>query len=189
MDRIVCSVIKLFMCILLISTSQCSLYSEYDSPGKIVEGFYRTYLNESSQGNSQLIEKYVSSQLIQSIRHSFECNYDSSDSSIESENRKLCSKKRECKDYRGNHICDWNGVWIETDVDYFTKSQDIYPSWKRKIKAITISQNNSESLIDVSLGGGTDPVMNLKVGMIRDGDLWKVISVTEHHPIGRRYDL
>jgi len=41
----------------------------------------------------------------------------------------------------------------------------------------------------VSLGGGTDPVMNQKVRMIRDGDLWKVISVTEHHPIGRRYDL
>jgi hypothetical protein len=179
MDRIVCSIRKIFMCILLISFSQCALCSEYDSPENIVEGFYRTYLNEPSQGNLKLIEKYVSRQLIQSIRHSFECNYDSEDSSIESENRKLCSKKRECKDYRGNHICDWNGVWIETDVDYFTKSQDIYPSWKRNVKTVTISQSNSESLIDVSLGGGTDPVMNLKVKMIRNGDLWKVISVTE----------
>ena len=55
------------------------------------------------------------------------------------------------------------------DVDYFIKSQDIYPSRGKDIKAVAISQSDSESVIEVSLGAG--PVMNIRVKIKLEKDL------------------
>ena len=88
-------------------------------------------MNESVKYNSELVRKYVLSNVIQSINHSSLCNYDSDDSVKFDGLEKMCAKKRECSDSNGYYKCNWDCVWVETDVDYFTKSQDIYLSGER----------------------------------------------------------
>lgn len=148
-------------------------------PESTVNSFYNAYLNEDSTNEQALIRKYVSSELIKSINDSTMCNYDSDDSVSATELEKKCSQKRECKQYKGNYICDWYGVWVESDVNYFTKSQEIYPSWKSNIKTNIISQKDKESLIGVILGDGKDITNKLRVTLKKENNGWKIISVTE----------
>ncbi|MEY7435891.1 DUF3828 domain-containing protein, partial [Enterobacter cloacae] len=153
--------------------------AEPTNPEDIVHDFYSEYLKDYSKNNDALIKKYVSDQLMDSIADSTMCNYDSDDSISASELEKKCSQKHECKQYKGNYVCDWYGVWIESDVNYFTKSQDIYPSWKLNIKTNTITDNGSKSVVGVVLGDDSESKNTLRVSLKKINTSWKIISVTE----------
>ncbi|MBS0848947.1 DUF3828 domain-containing protein [Citrobacter sp. JGM124] len=156
--------------------SNFTLASGQTSPESIVYNFYKSYLKEESSDNSRLLSQYVSDELMKSINDSMMCNYDSV--SAEEFDEK-CSQKRECKQFKGRYICNWCGVWVDTDVDYFTKSQDIYPSWKANISTFDVSQKENNSSVNVILGAGSEPKVKIKVMLkIIDGK-WKIISVTE----------
>ena len=107
------------------------------------------------------------------------CNYDSDDSISESELAKKCAQKHECKQDKGNYICDWYGIWVETDVNYFTKSQDVFLSWRTNINTFDVTQKGSDSLVGVILGDGSEPKARFKVSLKKDNGNWKIISVTE----------
>ena len=144
-----------------------------------MHNFYSEYLKNDTESNDALVKKYVSDQLLNSITDSTMCNYDSDDSVSASELEKKCSQKHECKQYKGNYICDWDGVWIESDVNYFTKSQDVYPSWKLNIKTSTITNDGSNSVVGVVLGNNSEPKNTLKVSLKKINTDWKITGVTE----------
>ena len=74
-----------------------------------------------------------------------------------------CSQKRECKQFKGRYICNWHGAWVDTDVDYFTKSQDVYPSWKASISTFDVYQKENDSSVNVILGAGSEPKVKFNV--------------------------
>ena len=168
-----------FISAFLIACSHLVFAAESLTPEDIVHDFYSEYLKNDAEDNKILVKKYVSEQLLNNIADSAICNYDSDDSISASELKKICSQVRECKNYKGNYICNWGGVWIESDVDYFTKSQDIYPSWKLNIKTSTIMKDESTSVIEVVLGNDSEPKNTLKVSLNKINAGWKIISVTE----------
>ncbi|MEG1111089.1 MAG: DUF3828 domain-containing protein [Hafnia sp.] len=168
-----------FISTLLISCSHLAFAAESINPEVIVHDFYSEYLKNGTESNEALVKKYVSDQLLNSITDSTMCNYDSDDSVSASELEKKCSQKHECKQYKGNYICDWGGVWIESDVNYFTKSQDIYPSWKLNIKTSTITNDGSKSVVGVVLGNNSEPKNTLKVSLKKINTDWKITGVTE----------
>lgn len=163
----------------IFSFSNFSLAEESKSPEIIVHEFYSTYLQDESGGNDVLVKTYVSDELAKSINDSTLCSYDSDDSIPESELAKKCSQKHECKQDKGNYICDWYGVWVESDVNYFTKSQDTYPSWQSNINTSTIKKNDNNSEVKLVLGNGTEPNKYINVSLKKINDSWKIISVTE----------
>lgn len=179
MSTTICSIRNFLILIGLVLCSQYAFSSEVDEPENTVKHFYYQYLKEDSKSNVELIKNNVSLGLVEGIKNSFECNYDSDTSMSVHELKKNCSQKRECRNFNDHYSCNWDGFWIEPDVDYFTKSQDIYPSWKKEIATAVISQVNDEAEVKVSLGDGSDPVMTLNVTMKLDNKAWKIISVTE----------
>lgn len=156
-----------------------SLANSFTGPENTADNFYKAYLNSDSVDNAALISKFVSNELMKSINDSIMCNYDSDDSVSATELEKICSQKNECKEYKSNYICDWYGIWVESDVNYFTKSQDVYPSWKSNIKTNVILKKGKESVVGVILGGGADPTKNLRVTLKQKNDGWRIVSVTE----------
>ncbi|AWV26918.1 hypothetical protein CD187_12075 [Citrobacter youngae] len=168
-----------FISTLVISCSHLAFAAESKKPEVIVHNFYSEYLKNDTESNDALVKKYVSDQLLNSITDSTMCNYDSDDSVSASELEKKCSQKHECKQYKGNYICDWDGVWIESDVNYFTKSQDVYPSWKLNIKTSTITNDGSNSVVGVVLGNNSEPKNTLKVSLKKINTDWKITGVTE----------
>lgn len=168
-----------FICAFLFSFSHLAFAAESTSPEDIVHDFYSEYLKDDAGNNDALVKKNVSDQLINSIADSTMCNYDSDDSVSASELERKCSEKHECKQYKGNYICDWDGVWIESDVNYFTKSQDVYPSWKLNIKTSTITNDGGKSVVEVVLGNDSEPKNTLKVSLGKINTDWKIVSVTE----------
>jgi hypothetical protein len=162
-----------------LSFSNISLAYESKSPESIVHDFYSAYLQDKSGGNETLVKTYVSDDLAKSINYSAMCNYDSDDSISESELTKKCSQKHECKQDKGNYICDWYGIWVETDVNYFTKSQDVLLSWRTNINTFDVTQKGSDSLVDVVLGNGSEPKARFKVSLKKDNGNWKITSVTK----------
>lgn len=168
-----------FIYAFLLTCSHAALSAESTNPADIVHDFYSEYLKDDTGNNDAIIKKYVSDQLMNSITDSTMCNYDSDDSVSASELEKKCSQKHECKQYKGNYICDWYGVWVESDVNYFTKSQDTYPSWKLNIKTNTITENGSKSVVGVVLGDDSEPKNTLNVSLKKIDSSWKIISVTE----------
>lgn len=167
----------LFFCMFIFS--QLALATENTPPERAAISFYKAYLSTDSINNSAIVSKYVSDRLMKSINDSSMCNYDSDDSVPAAELEKLCSKKRECKEYKGNYLCDWYGIWIEPDVNYFTKSQDVYPSWKSNIKTSSVIQKDQESVINVVLGDDTDPTNALRVTLKENNNDWKIVSITK----------
>ncbi|ALB63563.1 hypothetical protein AFK62_14110 [Cronobacter condimenti 1330] len=159
--------------------SNLSLADELNNPEDIVHDFYSAYLKDEPTGNDVLVKKHVSDELKKSINDSTMCNYDSDDSVSESELAKKCSTKHECKKDKGNYICDWYGVWVESDVNYFTKSQDTYPSWQSNINTSTIKRDEDNSVVRLVLGNGAETNNELKVSLRKYNDGWKIISVTE----------
>lgn len=168
-----------FLYTFLLTFSHVVISAESIKPADIVHDFYSEYLNDAMGNNNIILKKYVSDQLMNSITDSTMCNYDSDDSVSTSELEKECSQKHECKQYKGNYICDWYGVWVESDVNYFTKSQDTYPSWKLNIKTRTITENGSKSVVGVVLGNDSEPKHSLNVSLKKIDSSWKIISVTE----------
>ncbi|HDK6715898.1 TPA: DUF3828 domain-containing protein [Klebsiella quasipneumoniae] len=168
-----------FICAFLFSFSHLAFAAESTSPEDIVHDFYSEYLKDDTGNNDALVKKNASDQLINSIADSTMCNYDSDDSVSTSELEKKCAQKHECKQYKGNYICDWDGVWIESDVNYFTKSQDVYPSWKLNIKTSTITNDGSKSVVEVVLGNDSEPKNTLKVSLKKINTDWKIVGVTE----------
>ncbi|MGK3141384.1 DUF3828 domain-containing protein [Pantoea sp. C2G6] len=170
-----------FISISLFFCSNLAFSTDSTSPEDIVHDFYSQYLKDDSGNDEALVKKYVSDQLSNSIEDSTMCNYDSSDSvtASESESEKKCLQKRECKQYKGNYICDWGGFWIESDVNYFTKSQDVYPSWNLNIKTRAIMNDGSKSVIGIVLGNDSDLKKSLRVSLVKMKTGWKIISVTE----------
>lgn len=146
------------------------------SPEKVVENFYEGYLKNINE--ESLIERYVTPELTLKLYHSSICNYDSDVD--EKELEKICKKEQKCKINSGNIACDWGGgAWIETDVNYFIKSQDNYPSWEKNIVILKNEQTATHSKIDLILGDGTDPILNLQIILIKQGSNWKINQVTK----------
>lgn len=168
-----------FVFLFSLSFSNISLADESKSSESIVHDFYSAYLQPGSGGNDALIKTYVSDELVKSINDSTMCNYDTADSISESELAKKCSQKHECKQDKGNYACDWHGIWVETDVNYFTKSQDVLLSWRTNINTFDVTQKGSDSLVDVVLGNDSEPKARFKVSLKKENGNWKIISVTE----------
>lgn len=145
----------------------------------MVYEFYKSYLKEKSSDNSRLLSQYVSDELMKSINDSMMCNYDSDDSVSAEELEGKCSQKHECKQFKERYICNWHGVWVDTDVDYFTKSQDIYPSWRANISTFDVFQKENDSSVNVILGAGSEPKVKFKVMLKIIDEKWKITSVSE----------
>lgn len=157
--------------------SRVSFATAIVSPEDIVNDFYHSYLSSGGVGEEKLTNKFVMPDVMNSINHSYQCNYDSDESASNENLEKICSQKRECKSSNGDYICNWDGVWIEADTDYFTKSQDIYPSWAKKITITPLEIHEANAEVKVSLGEYPDPVINLKVTLISIDHSWKINGV------------
>lgn len=136
-------------------------------------------LSDNTKNKGEIISKYASDNLVKSIKYSTMCNYDSDDSVSESDLQKICSAKRECKEYKGNYLCNWYSVWIESDINYFTKSQEDYPSWSNRIKTRIVTQEENDSVIAVVLGEGKETSVPLRVSVKKINNQWKITGVTE----------
>lgn len=166
-----------FLSLSLLIFSSLTFASDVISPKNTVMHFYHALLNDDSRSYSKLVNKYVSDELLRSINDSSLCNYDSDGSVSAAEIEKLCSQKHECKEDKRSYICDWYGIWVESDVNYFTKSQDIYPSWETNIKTSLLMQTGQESIVNVTLGDGTEPINTLRVALKKVDNSWKIIRV------------
>jgi len=153
--------------------------SETISPEDVVSNFYREYLNNHSGDSDAIVKKYVSDELIKSVSYATMCNYDRYDLVSVSGLEQKCSQKHECRQYKWNYICKWYGIWIETDVDYFTKSQDTYPFRRLNIKSSIIAGDENDSLVGIILKGDYGTEVKLKASLKKHGGNWKITKVTE----------
>ncbi|RWR02201.1 hypothetical protein ED28_11260 [[Pantoea] beijingensis] len=167
----------LFMFFILLSKTTFS--TEIYSPEKVLGDFYYAYLSDNGN-ESELIDKYVLNNVIESVNDASFCNYDSAESVNSGGVKGKCSEKRECKASKGDYICNWDGVWVETDVNYFTKSQDVYPSWNKYINVVPVKGNKTDVCYLVSLGKYPDPVMKLKITLVAVEHGWKISKVTRY---------
>lgn len=179
MDPLISHMRNVFLFASLLCLSNFTLASVQASPESMVYEFYRSYLKEKSSDNSRLLSQYVSDELMKSINDSMMCNYDSDDSVSAEELEGKCSQKHECKQFKERYICNWHGVWVDTDVDYFTKSQDIYPSWRANISTFDVFQKENDSSVNVILGAGSEPKVKFKVMLKIIDEKWKITSVSE----------
>lgn len=179
MDPLISHMRNVFLFASLLCLSNFTLASVQASPESMVYEFYKSYLKEKSSDNSRLLSQYVSDELMKSINDSMMCNYDSDDSVSAEELEGKCSQKHECKQFKERYICNWHGVWVDTDVDYFTKSQDIYPSWRANINTFDVFQKENDSSVNVILGAGSEPKVKFKVMLKIIDEKWKITSVSE----------
>ena len=179
MDPLISHMRNVFLFASLLCLSNFTLASVQASPESMVYEFYKSYLKEKSSDNSRLLSQYVSDELMKSINDSMMCNYDSDDSVLAEELEGKCSQKHECKQFKERYICNWHGVWVGTDVDYFTKSQDIYPSWRANISTFDVFQKENDSSVNVILGAGSEPKVKFKVMLKIIDEKWKITSVSE----------
>ncbi len=107
------------------------------------------------------------------------CKYDSDDSVSAEELEGKCSQKRECKQFKGRYIFNWHGALVDTDVECFTRSQDIYPSWKASISTFDVSHKENDSSVIVILGADFESKVKFNVMLEKIDGKWKVTSVTE----------
>lgn len=166
--------------VVFILFSRLSYSSQLDSAEKVLNYFYHSYIREDGAASSDLVTTYVLSDVIKSVNNSSLCNYDSDDSASGEDLEKMCAKKRDCKSSKGDYICNWDGVWVETDVNYFTKSQDIYPTWKKVINITPLKKSDASADFKVSLGKYPEPVMRLKVSLVPVERSWKISRVTKY---------
>ncbi|EIM7320021.1 DUF3828 domain-containing protein [Escherichia coli] len=179
MDPLISHMRNVFLFASLLCLSNFTLASVQASPESMVYEFYKSYLKEKSSDNSRLLSQYVSDELMKSINDSMMCNYDSDDSVSTEELEGKCSQKHECKQFKERYICNWHGVWVDTDVDYFTKSQDIYPSWRANISTFDVFQKENDSSVNVILGAGSEPKVKFKVMLKIIDEKWKITCVSE----------
>ena len=179
MDPLISHMRNVFLFASLLCLSNFTLASVQASPESMVYEFYKSYLKEKSSDNSRLLSQYVSDELMKSINDSMMCNYDSDDSVSAEELEGKCSQKHECKQFKERYICNWHGVWVDTDVDYFTKSQDIYPSWRANISTFDVFQKENDSSVNVILGAGSEPKVKFKVMLKIIDEKWKITSISE----------
>ncbi|EIJ2794514.1 DUF3828 domain-containing protein [Escherichia coli] len=179
MDPLISHMRNVFLFASLLCLSNFTLASVQASPESMVYEFYKSYLKEKSSDNSRLLSQYVSDELMKSINDSMMCNYDSDDSVSAEELERKCSQKHECKQFKERYICNWHGVWVDTDVDYFTKSQDIYPSWRANISTFDVFQKENDSSVNVILGAGSESKVKFKVMLKIIDEKWKITSVSE----------
>ncbi|MEI9532897.1 hypothetical protein [Moellerella wisconsensis] len=142
-------------------------------PEEVVTKFYESYLKNTNEEN--LVESYVAPELALKLYHSSICNYDSDVD--EKELEKICKKDQKCKQSSGNIICDWNGTWIETDVNYFIKSQGDALSWQQHINVFPISQDAYIAYIFTVLGDGSDINRYLLIELVKITKEWKINKV------------
>lgn len=169
-----------FFLLLLSLLLESSFAAEVVPPENVVNNFYHSYLSNYEKSGGGLTNRFVMPNVMQNINNSYRCNYDSEASSNNENLEKICSKKRECKSSKGNYICNWDGVWVETDTDYFTKSQDVYPSWEKNITITPLKVHDENAEFMVSLGKSPCPVTNLKVSLIYLDHNWKINGVTKY---------
>ncbi|EOY1132387.1 DUF3828 domain-containing protein [Escherichia coli] len=179
MDPLISHMRNVFLFASLLCLSNFTLASVQASPESMVYEFYKSYLKEKSSDNNRLLSQYVSDELMKSINDSMMCNYDSDDSVSAEELEGKCSQKHECKQFKERYICNWHGVWVDTDVDYFTKSQDIYLSWRANISTFDVFQKENDSSVNVILGAGSEPKVKFKVMLKIIDEKWKITSVSE----------
>lgn len=179
MDPLISHMRNVFLFASLLCLSNFTLASVQASPESMVYEFYKSYLKEKSSDNSRLLSQYVPDELMKSINDSMMCNYDSDESVSAEELEGKCSQKHECKQFKERYICNWHGVWVDTDVDYFTKSQDIYPSWRASISTFDVFQKENDSSVNVILGADSEPKVKFKVMLKIIDEKWKITSVSE----------
>lgn len=149
-----------------LSVASFSVQAVQPEPEKRVHDFYHEYLNaDNNEVLASLVETYVSKPLIKSLNTSAMCNYGNDDG------QKVC--ETDCDIDR----CFYYNVWIETDVNYFTKSQDTYPDWERFIKTKLIFNNDATAQVDVILGGIPEHKVRYSVFLIQSDEGWKIWQV------------
>ncbi|AFH94937.1 TPA: hypothetical protein U2M58_001292 [Providencia stuartii] len=84
----------------------------------------------------------------------------------------------------GNTICNWQGTWIETDVNYFLKSQDDSLSWQKNINVFPISENKNLAYVFSILGDGSDENRYLLIELKKDKNEWKINKVINTYDQG-----
>lgn len=145
-------------------------HARLSGPEKAAFYFYHGYLNDMMDHDT-IVNTYVSQPLLNSIDTSLQCNYGQSDG-----DEKVCSATCE-----GNK-CLYGEVWVETELDYFTKAQDPYPDWSKFIDTTLISRNDTTALVAVTLGRIEIEKASYTVTLIKDGaadeDNWKIWQVT-----------
>lgn len=152
------------------------------SPESTVFEFYSKYLAGNSGSLFKLQKEYMTSELEMKLTDSTDCNYDSDRS--KDELKKICKKDRECKVNNGNTICNWQGTWIETDVNYFLKSQDDSLSWQKNINVFPISENKNLAYVFSILGDGSDENRYLLIELKKDKNEWKINKVINTYDQG-----
>ena len=144
-----------------------------ESPVSVVLDFYRLNLQDSSSdGYDQSVKQYVTLTLQKNISDSISCNYDSDDT-----DQALCDTPRPCKTTENHSACLWGDNWVENDVNYYTKSQDIYDSWVNYRDAYTESQTDEMATVLVTLGNPPDELLPLRVTVINEKGNWKINNV------------
>lgn len=147
--------------------------SSMSSPEEVVANFYEGYLKNTNE--ESLLESYVTPELALKLYYSSICNYDSDVD--EKELEKICKKEQECKKNSGNIVCEWHGTWIETDVNYFIKSQGDALSWQEHINVFPISEEKEIAYIFTVLGDGTDINRYLLIELVKIKKEWKINKV------------
>ncbi|MGR7482746.1 DUF3828 domain-containing protein [Klebsiella aerogenes] len=170
----------IILVVLFTLLSKVAFSAEIESPETVLNDFYHAYLNDEGRNESEVVGKYVLTDVIQSVNNASLCNYDSDDSVSTTNGKGDCSNKRECKTSDGEYVCNWNGVWVEMDTDYFTKSQDIYPTWSKSIAVAPLKGGKEDIDYLVFLGKAPDPVMKLKVSLVSGEHGWKISKVTKY---------
>ncbi|MCW2457613.1 UNVERIFIED_ORG: hypothetical protein M2414_005386 [Rahnella aquatilis] len=169
---------EIILAMFIFSLSNMAVSAEVDEPETIVREFYKEYLINPATNKDDLVGKYVFPDVIQSIKNSTYCNYDSDDAENTKHMDRICAKNRECRTDKGSDICNWDGVWVETDVNYFTKSQDAPPSWGNHIETVSRERLPDSASFDVTLGEKPDYIMKLRVTLKYIGSEWKISGVT-----------
>ncbi|EJF7710988.1 DUF3828 domain-containing protein [Providencia alcalifaciens] len=179
MNKHISNLLIIMISIFFVSTVQGKSST---SPESTVFEFYSKYLAGNSGSLFKLQKEYMTSELEKKLTDSTDCNYDSDRS--KDELKKICKKDRECKVNNGNTICNWQGTWIETDVNYFLKSQDDSLSWQQNINVFPISENKNLAYVFSILGDGSDENRYLLIELKKDKNEWRINKVINTYDQG-----
>lgn len=131
--------ISLCMSLVGLCLASFSAQAASDDPNKHVYQFYHLYLDNPAI-HDEVLTEYVAKPLLEAIDTSMQCNYGQSEG-----DEKVCSS--ECIENK----CTYGHVWVETDVDYFTKSQDPNTDWANTLETKLVSSNETSALVMVTL--------------------------------------
>lgn len=147
-------------CLLLPFASQAA------SPGPedVVKTFYQSYL----KGNGTIpvsLSRHLDRHLIKSLNNWAACESDTKGA--------ICPT--ECIKF----ACNYDGVWIDHYVNYFTKTGKSWPTWSSAIRAAVMKKGTTTATVKVVIGKDPDPSVTMNVSMKKEDGHWKISTVEE----------